>query len=125
MLSASIGKLEQLNGKANQALEILKRTDAKIGFGTDLLGAMHSYQSREFGLRPVVLSAIDILCSATSVNAELLMQSDQLGCIKAGALADLLVVDGDPLTDISVFERHEQTLCLIMKGGKVFKNELY
>ena len=52
------------------------------------------------------------------------MQSGMLGTIAPGAYADLLVVDGDPLCDIRVLVKPEQTLKLIMKGGVIYKNEL-
>jgi imidazolonepropionase-like amidohydrolase len=58
------------------------------------------------------------------VNAELLMHSGLLGTIAPGAYADLLVVDGDPLSDIRVLIKPERMLKLIMKGGVIYKNEL-
>jgi hypothetical protein len=48
----------------------------KIGFGTDLLGHLHSHQTREFLIRREVQSSAAILRSATSVNAEILMEPD-------------------------------------------------
>ena len=97
------------------SLEYLKRAGARMGLGTDLLGSLHVRQSTEFTLRARVLPAIDVLRSACSVNAELLSQTGTLGCIRAGAMADILVVDGNPLEDISLlgsrrrspFDHHE------------------
>jgi len=96
-----------------------------IALGTDLWGpdAQRS-QPREFEQRVDLDSPRNILRSATVVNAELLMQSGMLGTIAPGAYADLLVVDGDPLSDIRVLVKPEQTLKLIMKGGVIFKNEI-
>ncbi|MFX5570734.1 amidohydrolase family protein, partial [Acinetobacter baumannii] len=74
----------------------------KIGFGTDLLGSTYVQQCREFSIRKQVFTPVEILRQATSVNAEILMQKDKLGCVKPGAHADLLVVDGDPLKDIEL-----------------------
>jgi imidazolonepropionase-like amidohydrolase len=61
----SLGKLAEVKDAAIGALEILRAADVKIGFGTDLLGSLHDYQSREFQLRAEVLSAYEILRSAT------------------------------------------------------------
>jgi imidazolonepropionase-like amidohydrolase len=73
----------------------------------------------------------DILRMATSVNAELLAMSGprnpyrgKLGIIEPDALADLLVVDGDPLSDIALVAKPEKNLMVIMKDGKIYKNAL-
>jgi imidazolonepropionase-like amidohydrolase len=95
-------KLRRVADSALSSLEIMKRAGVKMGFGTDLLGALHVRQRSEFTLRAKVLPAIDVLRSACTVNAELLGQTGNLGCIREGAIADLLVVDGNPLEDISV-----------------------
>jgi imidazolonepropionase-like amidohydrolase len=52
------------------------------------------------------------------------MMDDQLGRVQAGFTADLLLVDGDPLHDISLLTRPQEQLRLIMKGGRVVKNTL-
>ena len=68
---------------------------------------------------------------ATSVNAELLTLSGlrnpypgKLGTIQEGALADLLLVDGDPLTNIKLLEDPGKNFVVIMKDGKIYKNTL-
>ena len=62
--------------------------------------------------------------SALLTNAELLMHKGRLGTIAEGAYADLLVVDGDPLADMSVLLDPQHNLKLIMKDGVIYKNEL-
>jgi len=69
-------------------------------------------------------TASNIIGSATVTNAALMMQEGRLGAIAAGAYADLLVVDGDPLTDLRVMLDPEQNLKLIMKDGIIYKGEL-
>ena len=69
-------------------------------------------------------SAVDIIRSATIINAELLMQEGKLGVIARDAFADLLVIDGDPLRDLSVLLDPGKNLKLVMKDGVIFKNEL-
>jgi imidazolonepropionase-like amidohydrolase len=68
--------------------------------------------------------AHEIVRSATAVNAELLMEKGRLGVIAEGACADLLVVEGDPLTDVSVMLEPQKNLRLIMKDGTIYKNVL-
>jgi len=59
-----------------------------------------------------------------SVVSFILMQKGKLGTIGPGACADLLVVDGDPLADLSVMTDPARNLKLIMKDGVIYKNEL-
>jgi imidazolonepropionase-like amidohydrolase len=102
----------------------MRRAGVKLGFGTDLLGKTYVQQCREFTIRREVFSPVEILRQATSIGAEILMRSDTLGCIKPGACADLLVVDGDPLADIGLLAADGQKLRLILRGGQIVKSEL-
>ena len=95
-----------------------------MGLGTDLLGSLHVRQSTEFTLRAKVLPAIDVLRSACSVNAEILRETGRLGCIREGAAADILVVDGNPLQDISVLGSGGDRLSIIMKEGRFHKRTI-
>ena len=119
--AVSIEKLRRIGDRAFAGLEIMKRAGVKMGLGTDLLGAQHVRQSSEFTLRAQVLPAIDILRAACVVNAELLGQSGRLGAIREGAAADLLLVDGNPLEDISVLARNGECLAVIMQDGRFHK----
>src|SRR5215469_12133829 len=94
---ASQEKLQQVSGGVLQGLQVMRRTGLKIGFGTDLLGAQQDRQGTEFALRAQVFEPAEILRQATSLNAELLKMEDQIGRVAAGYVADLIVVDGDPL----------------------------
>ncbi len=85
---------------------------------------MHIHQSREFAIRAEVLSPLEVIRSATLVNAELLQMTGRLGIVASGAIADLLVVDGNPLKKLALLDGQGAHLKAIMKGGKLFKNEL-
>ena len=100
------------------SLEILARAGVKMGYGTDLLGWMGRDQLEEFGLRARVLPAVDVLRSATSVNAEILRRPD-LGRVAEGATADLILVDGDPVADISLLSGQGERIALVLQGGEV------
>jgi imidazolonepropionase-like amidohydrolase len=89
-----------------------------VGFGTDLLGSHRQLQVQEFLIRAEAERPADIVRSATSVNADLLRRPD-LGRIVAGATADLIVVDGDPLADIGVLAALPDTLRLVVTAGRV------
>jgi imidazolonepropionase-like amidohydrolase len=102
----------------------MRKAGVKIGFGSDLLGKTYVEQCREFALRTEVFSPVEILRQATSTNAALLQQEGKLGCIKIGAYADLLVVDGDPLKDINLLAASGRRLPFVMLSGQVVRNDL-
>ena len=120
----TLEKARQVYGQALSGMESMRRAGVRIGFGTDLLGTAHVHQCREFTIRSEVFSPVEILRQATSVNAELLMQKDRLGCVKPGAHADLLVVDGDPVKDVSLLAANGSKLRLIMRAGELIRNQL-
>jgi imidazolonepropionase-like amidohydrolase len=108
-----------------RSLEICKRAGVPVAYGTDLLGPLQEEQSREFVLRAQVLSPIEIIRSATSVGARVLRREGKLGCLRADAFADLLVVDGNPLKDIGVLQSPEKSLVAIMKAGRFHRNRIH
>ncbi|HYD08038.1 MAG TPA: amidohydrolase family protein [Reyranella sp.] len=109
---------------ALRSLEICKRAGVKVGYGTDLLGALQVDQSLEFIHRAKVLKPIEIIRQATLVGAEILRMDGKLGVVKEGALADLIAVDGNPLKKLELFLDQGKHLPMIMKGGRFHKNAL-
>ena len=109
---------------ALRSLEICKEAGVKVGYGTDLLGALQVDQSLEFIHRAKVLKPIEIIRQATTVGAEILRQEGKLGIVEPGAFADLIVVDGNPLKKLELFLDQGAHLPVIMKAGKFHKNAL-
>lgn len=103
------------------SLEICKAAGIELGFGTDLLGPLQEDQSREFLIRAEVLPAAEVIRSATVINARLLGCEHELGAIRPGAMADLLVVNGNPLGDLGLLQNQGEHLSMIMKGGVFHK----
>jgi imidazolonepropionase-like amidohydrolase len=118
-------KAEYAFTQAIAGMESMRKAGVKVGFGTDLLGETYVQQCREFAIRRQVFTPLEILRQATSVNAEILQQKDTLGCVKAGAHADLLVVDGDPLKDIELLAASGKHLRLIMRSGELVRDDLH
>jgi imidazolonepropionase-like amidohydrolase len=104
-----------------RSLEICKRAGVDVAYGSDLLGQLQVDQSREFVIRSQVVKPIDIIRSATTIGAKVIRQEGKLGCLAPGAFADLIVVDGDPLKDISRLGEGGKHLSVIMRGGKFHK----
>ena len=103
----------------------------KIAFGSDIITdpTMLNRITEEFVHRTKWFSPAEILRQATSSSAELLTLSGlrspypgKLGVIEEGALADILLINGDPLKDISILTKPKENLALIMKDGKIYKN---
>jgi imidazolonepropionase-like amidohydrolase len=109
---------------ALHSLEICKAAGVKVGYGTDLLGALQVDQSLEFMHRAKVLKPLEIIRQATTVGAEILRQEGKLGIVEPGAFADLIVVDGNPLKKLELFLDQGAHLPAIMKAGKFHKNAL-
>jgi imidazolonepropionase-like amidohydrolase len=111
-----------------------KRIGLPVAFGTDTFGSLETYRRgvKEFTYRKRWFDSLEILKQATSHNAKLLeltglrnpYPDGPLGVIEEGAYADLLLVDGDPLSDASILEDYENTIKLIMKDGHIYKNTL-
>jgi imidazolonepropionase-like amidohydrolase len=107
-----------------RSLELAKRAGVPMAYGSDLLGPLQPDQSKEFLLRGEALSPREVIHSATIVGAELLGRAGELGVIAPGALADLLVVDGNPLKDLGVFQDQGAHLSVIMQAGRLHRNRL-
>ena len=107
-----------------KSLEICKRAGVPVAYGSDLLGQLQIDQSREFLYRAEVLSPIEIIRQATLVGADVVRQTGKLGVVEPGAHADLIVVDGDPLKDLGLFQNQGRHLNAIMKAGVFHKNTL-
>jgi imidazolonepropionase-like amidohydrolase len=123
----------QVFAGTNTLYPLVKEHKIKTAFGSDLLfsselaarqGVMLTHLSRWY-------DNVDILRMATSVNGELLALSGprnpypgKLGVVEKDALADLLVVNGDPIADITLLEKSDTSFAMIMKGGRIYKNAL-
>lgn len=120
----SIAKIDDVRLPGLASLETLKAAGVTMGYGTDLLGELHQYQSEEFLLRDQVLPTQDVIRSATLDAARVLRMEGQIGCIAPGAFADLIVVDGNPLKDIALLTQQGAHIPLIMKEGSIIKDDL-
>ncbi|MEL0206136.1 MAG: amidohydrolase family protein [Alphaproteobacteria bacterium] len=106
------------------ALKLAYQQNVNIAFGTDLLGIMHRRQLEEFKLRSPVVANDDLVRQATCNEARLFNMEDQIGQVKEGLLADLIVIDGDPLDDITALTTPETSLKMVMKEGQICINNL-
>lgn len=116
----ALDKIKSVSRDMLQSIEACRRAGVSLGLGADLLDhRFHVQQGRELLLRTEVDRPIDVLRSATSVNAEILQMPDQLGCLKPGAYADILVLNTSPLKDMSIFCTPERSIHRIFKSGRI------
>jgi imidazolonepropionase-like amidohydrolase len=74
----------------------------------------------ELFVRLLDVSPMDAILAATKSGAEIMGMRGQIGCVQNGFLADLIVVDGDPMQDVSILHK-EKHLLAVMKAGKFYK----
>jgi len=133
MVGQSRVNLLQVIAGTNTVYNLAKEHKVKIAFGTDLL--FSSTITERQGLMLTHLTRwhdnVEVLKMATSVNGELLAMSGprnpyqgKLGMIEEDALADLLVVDGNPIDDIELVAKPDQNFMIIMKYGNIYKDTL-
>lgn len=120
----SVAKIDTVRLAGLESLEKMRRAGLTMAFGTDLLGEMHRHQSEEFVIRGRVLPAIEVIRSTTVNAAKLLRMEGRIGTVAPGAHADLIVVDGDPLKDLSLLTGQGRHLPAIMLEGRFVKDEL-
>jgi imidazolonepropionase-like amidohydrolase len=125
-------QLQMMNG-TETAYRLAKKYKIKLAFGTDTLFDAKLAQRRGRQLAKLIrwFTPAEVLTMATSTNAELLAMSGprnpypgKLGVVEEGALADLLLIDGNPLENIKLIEEPEKNFLVIMKDGQVYKNSL-
>lgn len=125
--------MRQVAQGTERAYTLARKHGVRLGFGTDILFSPEGASRQGAHLAKLTrwFEPLDVVRQATSRNAELLQLSGPrapyagpLGVIEPGALADVLVVDGDPTRDVSLLARPEQTLRVIIKDGKLYKNTL-
>jgi imidazolonepropionase-like amidohydrolase len=115
------------------AYALAKKHKVKTAFGTDTLfdATVATRRGKQLAKLTRWYTPAEVLKMATHDNAELLALSGprtpypgKLGVVEEGALADLLLVDGDPLADIKLIEDPEKNFHVIMKDGKIYKNTI-
>ena len=118
------GKIAEVRDAGKTALELADKSGVQIAYGTDLLGDMHRHQSMEFTLRAQVQTSRAVIRAATTAAAGLFGLDGQVGVVEPGARADLLVIDGNPIEDLTLLQHQGRHMRAIMKDGVFYKNEL-
>jgi imidazolonepropionase-like amidohydrolase len=102
------------------SLKLAHDAGVRVGSGTDLIGPGQNRRGLEIALKAKALGPMGAIVSATATNAAILRQPD-LGTIAEGKLADLIGVDGDPLSEPELFDNPDRVV-LVIKDGKIMKD---
>ena len=126
----NLGKLKVVLEGQENLIRLIKKYDITTGFSTDFIQGGYTMLMREFTERAEYWTPAEVLKQATSESAEVIRMIGKLnrwgnfGEIREGWVADLLLINGEPLDDIAVLRDPESALALIMKGGEIVKLEL-
>lgn len=114
----------------DRLIDLIKKYRIRTGFSTDFIMGQYPLLAKEFEYRSEYWTPAEVLAQATSQAAEIIRMSGKLnrygnfGEIRAGWVADLLLINGEPLQDLSVLNDPDSGLALIMQGGKIVKSAL-
>ncbi len=123
----------QMHKGTDAAYALAKKHGIRLAWGTDVLfdGKLAARQGAQLAKMTRWFTPAEVLVMATATNAELLTLSGprnpypgKLGVVQEGALADLLLVDGDPIANLKLIEEPAKNLVVIMKDGRIYKNSL-
>ena len=126
-------KMRQVVTGTDTAYELAKKYNIKTAFGTDVLfsQALAERQGQMLTRMTRWYTPAEVLIMATSTNGELLALTGlrnpypgKLGVVEEGALADLLLVDGNPLENIDLVADPDKNFLVIMKDGGIYKHKL-
>ena len=111
-------------------IELIRKYDILTGFSTDFIFGQYHLLPQEFTNRGEYWTPAEVLNQATAQSAEIIRMSGKLnrhgnfGEIREGWIADLLLINGEPLEDLSIFADPKNALALIMKDGRIIRSSL-
>ncbi|GCD93057.1 metal-dependent hydrolase family protein [Embleya hyalina] len=115
-------KVDEVLDAGLVALERAHRGGVTLVYGSDLLGGMHRHQNEEFRIRARVQRPIDVIRSTTTHAARLLRRQGDIGTLEVGARADLVVLDADPLEDLTLLAEPDVHMPLVVQAGAVVRD---
>jgi imidazolonepropionase-like amidohydrolase len=116
-----VSRISGCEAMMTDSVRIAHKAGILIGSGSDLLGPGQDRRGLELVLKAKILGAMGAIVCATLNNAKIMRQSDRIGSIEIGKLADIVAVRGDPLAQPELFDDPGR-IVLVVKGGEIVKN---
>jgi imidazolonepropionase-like amidohydrolase len=116
----TLQQIELARGVGPESLRIAMAAGVTIASGSDVYGQNAGYMAMELELKAHLMGNMASIMAATKTNATLLGLADQLGTLEPGKLADIIVVNGNPVQDITVL-RDPANITLVMQAGHIVK----
>jgi imidazolonepropionase-like amidohydrolase len=116
-------KMELVRGEMRGSVETARAAGVRIGSGSDLLGPRQRHRAAELVEKAKQFGPMEAIVSATRTNAQLFNMEDRIGTVEPGKDADLVLVAGDPLSDIGVLV-DARNVRLVVQRGRVVKDAL-
>ena len=117
-------KNDEVLASGLKSLQVAMRQNVLIGYGTDLCWSPKTYQGDGLLIHEKVCGSAEALRHATINNARIVNMEGQVGEIVAGAYADLLLLDANPLDGMECFSQHENRVAAVIQGGRLRRGNL-
>lgn len=118
MTRTQVDQIDTVLASAFTSLRIAMDAGVRVGSGSDVLGRHQPRKALELELQARVMGPLEAIRAATSVNAEIIGRGHDLGVVRAGYVADLLVVDGSPAEDLAVLQ-DEDAIHAVYQAGRM------
>ena len=116
-----VARLRHIADGAYRSVQVARDAGVSIASGSDVVGPWQGRRGEELVYKARVLGAHEAIISATRTNAELFEMEDAIGTVEAGKVADLILVKGEPLADISVLAVPDN-ITVVLKAGAIAKD---
>jgi imidazolonepropionase-like amidohydrolase len=116
-------KNDEVLASGLKSLEVALQAGVNIGYGTDLCWSPKSYQGDGLMIHQKVCGPVEALRHATLGNARVVRMEGEVGVIAAGAYADMIVIDANPLADVACLSQHDNKIVAVMQGGRAVRDD--
>ena len=116
----TLDKINFAKGRAPQSVEIAMAVGVNVASGSDVYGADANRKAMELELKAAIMGPAMAIISATKTNSNLVGMGNEIGTLEEGKLADVIVVDGNPLEDITILQ-DEKKIPIVIQGGRIVK----
>ena len=123
MSKESLAKNAIVMNVGYESLKIAMDAGVKVGSGSDVFGPYSTFRAFELEVKSRIMGPIEAVKASTNINAELMGIGDSTGTVETGKIADLTIIDGDPLTDMGLLN-DPSNIAMVIKEGCIMKDTL-